>query len=146
MKKTLPAVVVMIAVLALCPSAHAATRVYISLGVPSICIGACGAGPCESCVWVEGCYRWEGPRYVWVPGHWEPVAPLGWHRAFRPPIVYRERTTYIYNNYYRDNDGGRPRHHHRPGSSGGDPRWERTGENDRSGAWKAHPVSPAYRW
>lgn len=33
-------------------------------------------------VWVAGYWHWNGVRYVWIPGHWEPQRP---DRAWQPP-------------------------------------------------------------
>ncbi len=31
--------------------------------------------PTADSVWVAGSWNWDGVRYVWQPGHWEPAHP-----------------------------------------------------------------------
>ncbi len=38
--------------------------------------------PSPDSVWVDGAWRWDGVRYVWQPGRWEPNRP-SWVRRGR---------------------------------------------------------------
>ena len=37
---------------------------------PPVHVGVIGRSPGAGYVWTEGYHRWNGNRYVWVPGHW----------------------------------------------------------------------------
>jgi hypothetical protein len=93
--------------------AHAETRVHVNIGLPAICVDACGGCPCDCCVWIDGCCRHHGPRCAWRPGYWRPAGPHRPAYAPRSRLNVHESSTYIYN---YNNSGRYPV---RPGSDGG---------------------------
>jgi WXXGXW repeat (2 copies) len=50
--------------------ASASTRVYVRVGPPAPIVETRVVAPGPGYVWVGGYHRWEGHRYVWVPGRW----------------------------------------------------------------------------
>jgi hypothetical protein len=65
----------------------ASAQVVIRIGPPPpVHVGVVGVAPGPGFVWVEGYHRWDGGRYVWVPGEWRmPPRP----RARWVPPHYR---------------------------------------------------------
>src|SRR5690348_17472688 len=45
-------------------------RLYVRVGPPAPIIEARIAAPGAGYVWIEGYQRWDGGRYLWVPGRW----------------------------------------------------------------------------
>ena len=45
--------------------------VYVRVAPPVPVVEVEGTAPGPDYVWIRGYHRWEGDRYVWVPGHWE---------------------------------------------------------------------------
>jgi hypothetical protein len=46
-------------------------QVVIRIGPPAPIVEVRPAPPERGFVWVDGYHRWDGARYVWVPGHWD---------------------------------------------------------------------------
>jgi hypothetical protein len=46
-------------------------RLYVRVGPPAPIVEARVVAPGPGYVWVQGYHRWDGGRYVWVPGRWE---------------------------------------------------------------------------
>lgn len=67
MKKTALAVLL---ALTLLPAASFA-QVAIRIGPPAPIIEHPGPPPGAGFIWIAGYHRWDGGRYVWVPGHYE---------------------------------------------------------------------------
>ena len=58
--------------LALClASAASFAQVVVRIAPPPIVVEERGRPPERDYVWVDGYHRWDGGRYVWVPGHWD---------------------------------------------------------------------------
>ena len=53
-------------------------QVYVHIGPPVAVVEHPGPPPGRDFVWVSGYHRWDGNRYVWVPGHYE-RPPHGHH-------------------------------------------------------------------
>jgi hypothetical protein len=51
--------------------AAANAQVYVRVGPPAPIVERRMAPPERGYVWVNGYHRWDGERYVWVPGHWD---------------------------------------------------------------------------
>jgi len=80
MKKILSAVV-----LALClapAAAFAQVGVVVRVGPPAPIVEHYGPAPHPGWVWIGGYHRWDGGRYVWVPGYW--AAPPHPHAVWVP--------------------------------------------------------------
>jgi hypothetical protein len=45
--------------------------VYVRVAPPAPLVEVEGVAPGPEFVWIRGYHRWEGERYVWVPGRWE---------------------------------------------------------------------------
>ena len=45
-------------------------RVYVHVGPPAPVVETRVVAPGPGYVWVGGYHRWDGARYVWVPGRW----------------------------------------------------------------------------
>lgn len=67
MKKIASAVLLAFALL---PAASFA-QVYVRIGPPAAVVERPGPPPQRGFVWIGGYQRWDGGRYVWVPGHYE---------------------------------------------------------------------------
>jgi hypothetical protein len=67
MKKT---VLALLLALTLFPAASFA-QVVIRIGPPPPVVEVRGVPPERGFVWIDGYHRWDGARYVWVPGRWE---------------------------------------------------------------------------
>jgi len=46
-------------------------RLYVRVGPPAPIYEVRVTAPGPGYIWLEGYQRWDGGRYVWVPGHWE---------------------------------------------------------------------------
>lgn len=57
-------------VFAALPAASKA-QVYVRVGPPPVVVERHGPPPQRGFVWVPGYQRWDGGRYVWVPGRYE---------------------------------------------------------------------------
>ena len=55
-------------------------RLYVRVAPPPLAVEVRGVAPGPEFVWIEGYHRWDGDRYVWVPGHWDrrPRAGADW--------------------------------------------------------------------
>lgn len=53
----------------LVPAPPGAVFVRVRPPAPSVEVRAVAPGP--DFIWIEGFHRWDGTRYVWIPGHWE---------------------------------------------------------------------------
>ena len=53
-------------------------QVYVHIGPPVAVVEHPGPPPGRDFVWVSGYHRWDGNRYVWVPGRYE-RPPHGHH-------------------------------------------------------------------
>ncbi|HZQ50952.1 MAG TPA: YXWGXW repeat-containing protein [Bryobacteraceae bacterium] len=45
-------------------------QVYVRIAPPPVVIEHPPVRPGPNFIWIRGFYRWDGARYVWVPGHW----------------------------------------------------------------------------
>jgi hypothetical protein len=57
-------------VFALAPAASYA-QVRIVIAPPAPIVEVRGPAPERGFVWIDGYHRWDGGRYVWVPGRWD---------------------------------------------------------------------------
>ena len=46
-------------------------QVVIRVGPPPVIVEHPGPAPGAGFIWIGGFHRWDGARYVWVPGHYE---------------------------------------------------------------------------
>jgi hypothetical protein len=46
-------------------------QVYVHVGPPPVVVEHPGPPPHPGYVWIQGYHRWDGGRYVWVPGRYE---------------------------------------------------------------------------
>jgi hypothetical protein len=60
-----------VAALALPLAASAQVGVAVRIGPPAPIVERPGPPPYGGAVWIHGYHRWDGGRYVWVPGRWE---------------------------------------------------------------------------
>ena len=67
--------------LALLPAASFG-QVVVHVGPPAPIVEHYGAPPHPGFVWIAGYHRWDGGRYVWVPGYW--ASPPRPHAAWVP--------------------------------------------------------------
>ncbi len=74
-------------------SAAAQAQVAIRIGPPPPVVERYGPPPRPGYLWQGGYHRWDGARYVWVPGRWG-----------RPP---RPGAVWVPGNYYRWHEGYR---------------------------------------
>jgi len=54
-------------------------QVSIRIGPPPVVVERPGPPPDRGYVWIGGYQRWDGGRYVWVPGHYERPPHPGAH-------------------------------------------------------------------
>jgi hypothetical protein len=66
-KKFLPALLLAVTLL---PAASFA-QVVVRVGPPAPIVETRGTAPGPEFVWIGGYHRWDGARYVWVPGRWD---------------------------------------------------------------------------
>jgi hypothetical protein len=48
-----------------------AEEVIVRVAPPARIVETRPVAPGRGYVWVDGCHRWNGAAYVWVPGRWE---------------------------------------------------------------------------
>ena len=60
--------------------ASTGARVYVRTGPPAPIVEVRGPAPARGSVWIAGYHRWDGGRYIWVPGRWAapPRARAAW--------------------------------------------------------------------
>ena len=46
-------------------------EVVVRIGPPAPIVEHYGPAPAPGYVWIAGYHRWDGGRYVWVPGRWD---------------------------------------------------------------------------
>jgi len=68
MKKTALALLISFAWL---PVLCGAQQIIVRMPPPPIIVERPGPAPEPGFVWISGYQRWDGDRYVWVPGHYE---------------------------------------------------------------------------
>lgn len=66
MRRFLPAVCLTLAI----ASSSAIGQIAIRIGPPPVVVEHPGPPPHRGWVWIQGHHRWDGHRYVWVPGHY----------------------------------------------------------------------------
>jgi hypothetical protein len=81
--------------LAGCATASPA-RLYVRVGPPRPVVETRVAAPGPGYVWVGGFHRWDGARYVWMPGRW--TAPPRAHARWVPGQWAHDRRGW----YWRD--------------------------------------------
>jgi hypothetical protein len=59
------------ALLAIPLMASAQVGVAVRIGPPAPIVETPGPPPFGGAVWIGGYHRWDGGRYVWVPGRWD---------------------------------------------------------------------------
>jgi WXXGXW repeat (2 copies) len=61
------------ALLAACTLIPAASnaQIVVKIGPPVAVVEHPGPPPAAGFVWIAGYHRWDGARYVWVPGRYE---------------------------------------------------------------------------
>jgi len=73
----------------------ASAQVVIRIGPPPpVHVGIVGVAPGPGFVWVEGYHRWDGGRYVWVPGTW--MRPPRPHMRWIPPRYRHARGGWVF--------------------------------------------------
>ncbi len=60
-------------------SGMAQVGVAVRIGPPPPVVETRGPAPFAGAVWVGGYHRWDGNRYVWVPGSWQRPPHPGAH-------------------------------------------------------------------
>lgn len=75
MKKT---VLALLLAAALSPAA-AFAQVVVQVGPPAPIVERRPPPPAPEFVWIDGYHRWDGGRYVWVPGRWDRPPHRGAH-------------------------------------------------------------------
>lgn len=68
MKKFLPTLLLAATLL---PAASSFAQVVVRVGPPAPIVERRPVAPGRDYVWIEGYHRWDGARYVWVPGRWD---------------------------------------------------------------------------
>ena len=53
------------------PPAASNAQVYVRIGPPAPIVEHRPVAPGHGYVWIAGYHRWDGARYVWVPGRWD---------------------------------------------------------------------------
>jgi len=46
-------------------------QISIRIGPPPVIVEHPGPPPGAGFVWISGYHRWDGARYVWMPGHYD---------------------------------------------------------------------------
>ena len=54
-------------------------QVAITVAPPAPIVETRGPAPGSGFVWIAGYHRWDGGRYVWVPGRWDRPPHPGAH-------------------------------------------------------------------
>jgi hypothetical protein len=73
-------------------------QVAIRIGPPPPVVEHYGPPPRPGWVWMGGFHRWDGARYVWVPGHY--AAPPRPGVRWVPDSYYRRGGRYYYRHGY----------------------------------------------
>lgn len=68
MKKFLPTLILAATLL---PAASSFAQVVVRVGPPAPIVETRPVRPGPDFVWIAGYHRWDGARYVWVPGRWD---------------------------------------------------------------------------
>ena len=72
--------IVMAMLLALCLSPAASfAQIVVRIGPQAPIVERRPPAPERGFVWVDGYHRWDGERYVWVPGRWDRPPHHGAH-------------------------------------------------------------------
>jgi YXWGXW repeat-containing protein len=95
LRMTTAALVVLASLLAGCATA-APSRLYARLRPPRPILEPRIAPPGPGYVWVVGFHRWNGARYIWVPGRW--TIPPRANARWRPGHWAHDRRGW----YWRD--------------------------------------------
>lgn len=69
-------------------------QVVVRIGPPAPIVERPGPPPRTGFVWVGGYHRWNGQRYVWVPGRW--VRPPRPHAVWVPAHWVPRRGGYVF--------------------------------------------------
>ncbi len=72
----------------------AQAQVVIRVAPPPPIVEHYGPAPRPGYVWVGGYHRWDGGRYVWIPGYW--AAPPRPHAVWVPGRYYRYHGGYAW--------------------------------------------------
>lgn len=78
----------------------AATHVYVRVGPPAPIVEARVVAPGPGYVWVGGYHRWDGHRYVSVPGRWN-RPPHGHAVWVSPHWSHNSHGYYMTNGHWR---------------------------------------------
>jgi hypothetical protein len=54
-------------------------QIVVRVGPPAPIVERRGPAPGREFVWIDGYHRWDGARYVWVPGRWDRPPHPGAH-------------------------------------------------------------------
>lgn len=74
-------------------ASFAQVGVVVRVGPPAAVVEHPGPRPHEGYVWIAGYHRWDGARYVWVPGRWDrPPRP---HAVWVPHHWVHRRGGYV---------------------------------------------------
>ena len=79
--RTLAAVILLSSTVAVSEAcASSSGRAYVRVGPPAPIIETRLVSPGPGHIWIAGFQRWNGSRYVWVPGYWAqpPRARASW--------------------------------------------------------------------
>lgn len=80
--------------------AAAFAQVVVRVGPPAPIIERPGPPPQRGYVWIAGYHRWNGARYVWVPGRW--MVPPRPHAHWVPAHwVHRRRGWMLIEGHWR---------------------------------------------
>jgi opacity protein-like surface antigen len=71
-------ILAMLLAISLAPAA-AFAQVVVRIGPPAPVVERRGPAPGAGFVWIGGYHRWDGGRYVWVPGRWDRPPHPGAH-------------------------------------------------------------------
>jgi len=77
-----------------------ASRVYVRIGPPAPVVEVRSVAPGPHFVWIAGYHRWDGRRYLWVPGRW--AAPPRARAVWVPGRwVHERRGWYFMDGHWR---------------------------------------------
>ncbi len=79
MKKQLLAACCALALSAGLSTGTANAQIVVRIGPPAPIVETAPPRPAGEWVWVHGYHRWDGNRYVWVPGEWRRPPHHGAH-------------------------------------------------------------------
>jgi hypothetical protein len=94
MFKRVPLQAVLVSIMSVASQAQVAIRI----GPPPPVVEHYGPPPRPGWVWMGGFHRWDGARYVWVPGHY--AAPPRPGVRWVPDGYYRRGGRYYYRHGY----------------------------------------------